>query len=168
VDTSFNLIIWLLLLIIGIFDSRECKIPNFLILILLIVSIFASTSYVGGDGLLLSRFAAFTVMFLSTLILYLLKGIAAGDVKLAAVIGYILGWNSLNEYCWFFAFCCLFIGVMFRQLKKIKTFDHQYIAFYSTQVVNPTVISRNDTTHMPLAPVMIIALAMTNYFSHFA
>lgn len=172
-ETSFNLVIWSLLLIIGVFDSRECKIPNSSILVLLIISVFASTTYVGGDGLLLSRFSAFAVMFLATLILYVLKGIAAGDVKLAAVIGYILGWNSLDEYCWFFAFCCLFVGVMFRQLKNINNVDYIYVELCSTEGIKQSdshknVMDRKNTTHMPLAPVMIIALAMTNYFSHFA
>lgn len=160
------LIIWLILLVIGVFDARENKIPNVLVLLLLFTSILNSTSYFNGDGLFATRALAFVVMFAVWLPLYILRVAAAGDVKLAAVVGYIVGWQSLLSYCLYFTFCCFFIGLMYQLMEK-ATKDVAFTGYKPLMVslafkdMSPL---QSHSTRMPLAPVMIIALAMQSYF----
>ncbi|PNH92477.1 prepilin peptidase [Vibrio diazotrophicus] len=163
------MLIWPLLFIIGIFDAREQRIPNFWVLILLSVAVAASLH---SSVDIFERLYGFALLFVLMLILYLVGGVAAGDVKLAAVIGYILGWEELASYSWAFAFSCLFIGVMYQLIKRL-TADVQcgYLGYQavlvsvSFQSMNPM---QTNATYMPLAPVMIVALALNSYFSHFS
>lgn len=160
---------WPLLFIIGVFDAREQRIPNLWLLILLCVAIVASLA---SSVAISQRLIGFSVLFILMLLLYIVGGVAAGDVKLAAVIGYILGWGELTHYSWAFAFSCLFIGVMYQLLKRL-TAGAQY-GYLGYQAVMASVSFRSMTpmqsnaTYMPLAPVMIIALAIDRYFSHFS
>ncbi|MCZ4373009.1 prepilin peptidase [Vibrio diazotrophicus] len=162
-----SLVIWLLLVIIGVFDAREYRIPNWLVLILLSVSILSSISVTNGNGLFVSNSIALFLMFSLWLPLYIFRIAAAGDVKLAAVLGYIIGWDSLLLYCICFTFSCIFVGFMYQRIEKM-TKGMAYTGYQSVLVswafkdMSPL---HNQSTRMPLAPVMIIALAMQVYIS---
>nr|WP_267134786.1 A24 family peptidase [Vibrio sp. A1-b2] len=160
---------WVILFIIGVYDAREHRIPNFWVLLLLSVAIVVS---LGSPIDISERLYGFALLFILMLLLYLVGGVAAGDVKLAAVIGYILGWEELASYSWAFAFSCLFIGVMYQLIKRLTT-DVQY-GYLGYQAVLVSVSFKSmkpmqtNATYMPLAPVMIVALAINSYFSHFS
>lgn len=160
---------WPFLFIIGVFDAREQRIPNVWVLMLLSVAVLAS---LGSPVDISERLYGFALLFVLMLILYLVGGVAAGDVKLAAVIGYILGWEELASYSWTFAFSCLFIGVMYQLLKRLTTGVQCGYLGYQSILVSVSFRSmkpiQTNATYMPLAPVMIVALALNSYFSHFS
>ena len=90
-----NMLIGLLLVLLAIavaWDVTKRKIPNLLIVIGLVVALIGQFFLAGGQGWLawllglLAGFAAF-------LPLYLLRGTAAGDVKLMATVGAFVGWG---------------------------------------------------------------------------
>ena len=163
------IVIWLLLFIIGIFDAREQRIPNLWVLMLFSVAVIASL-YSPVD--INERISSLCIMFTLMLLLYLVGGVAAGDVKLAAVIGYILGLDELVGYSWTFAFSCLFIGVMYQLLKRLTAgMPYRYLgyqAFFTSVSSGCMKPMQANATYMPLAPVMIVALALNSYFSHFS
>lgn len=83
----------LVLLLLAVFtDLTQRKIPNLLIVAGLVVAFIGQLFLAGGQGWLawlfgmLAGFAAF-------LPLYLLRGMAAGDVKLMATVGAFVGWG---------------------------------------------------------------------------
>lgn len=160
-----TVLIWLLLFIIGVFDAREQRIPNIWVLMLLGVAIVTS---LGSPVDISERLYGFSILFVLMLILYLVGGVAAGDVKLAAVIGYILGWDELASYSWAFAFSCVFIGIMYQLLKRLTAGVLGYQAVLVSASFRNMTPMKVNATYMPLAPVMIVALAINSYFSHFS
>ncbi len=160
------MITWPVLFVIGVFDAREQRIPNFWVLILAVMAVLAS---VFTPTAISDRLIGFSVFFILMLLLYVVGGVAAGDVKLGAVLGYMMGWGELGSYSWAFAFNCFFIGLMYQMLKR--TTSNQYLG-YKSMMVSITFRSmapmQQNSTYMPLAPVMIISLAMSSYFSHFS
>ncbi len=158
-------LIWPFLFIIGVFDAREQRIPNVWLLMLLSVAIVAS---LGSPIDISERIYSFALLFILMLLLYAAGGLAAGDVKLAAVIGYILGWDELASYSWAFAFSCLFIGIMYQLLKRLTAGVLGYQAVLVSVSFRNMTPMKTNATYMPLAPVMIVALAINSYFSHFS
>lgn len=160
--------VWSVLFLIGVFDAREQRIPNFWVLILFILGIVYSF---GSPVDISERITSFSVLFIFMWLIYIVGGVAAGDVKLAAVIGYLVGWEELFSFAFAFSFSCLFIGLMYQLLKHLSSGDQHACCGY--QAVLVSVSFRNMTpmeanaTYMPLAPVMIVALAINSYFSHF-
>jgi prepilin peptidase CpaA len=84
----------ILLLIVGIaaiYDLRYRRIPNWVVLAGLVLGLGANTFLFGWAGLqrsLLGLGLALLIYFP----LYLLRGMGAGDVKLMAAVGSIVGW----------------------------------------------------------------------------
>lgn len=167
--TISTLIIWLILIVIGVFDAREQRIPNSWVMLLLVSAVVDSTF---AEVTISSRLFGFFILFSLMLLLYMVGGIAAGDVKLAAVLGYILSFDELASYSWMFAFSCIFIGMMYKLLKRLSAvksgeYDECQAIVVSISFREKSPI-RIGSTYMPLAPVMIIALAIHSYFSHFS
>jgi prepilin peptidase CpaA len=86
------------------FDIRWRRIPNWLVLASLVVGLAGNLWLRGGTGLLLSLGG---LLFASLIYfpLYLLKGIGAGDVKLMAALGAILG---VKPWVWILLFAAIF------------------------------------------------------------
>ena len=82
----------LMLVLAVVTDVTKRKIPNVLIMAGLVVALIGQLFLAGGQGWqawlfgMLAGFAAF-------LPLYLLRGMAAGDVKLMATVGAFVGWG---------------------------------------------------------------------------
>ncbi|MBD0787522.1 prepilin peptidase [Vibrio sp. Y2-5] len=161
--------VWSVLFLIGVFDAREQRIPNFWVLILLILGIVSSF---GSPVDISERLISFSVLFVFMLLIYIVGGVAAGDVKLAAVIGYLVGWEELIFFSFAFAFSCVFIGFMYQLLKHLSSGTKYGYWGYKAVLVSVSFSSmtpmQSNATYMPLAPVMIVALAINSYFSHFS
>ncbi|WP_043933103.1 A24 family peptidase [Bacillus sp. EB01] len=84
------ILLFLLLLICTITDIRERRIYNKVLLPFLIIAFLVNGITSGWDGLEMALFGTF-VGFGILLIPYLMGGMGAGDVKLLAVIGALMG-----------------------------------------------------------------------------
>ncbi|MGY2575277.1 A24 family peptidase [Vibrio sp. C8] len=175
------IVIWSVLVVIGVFDAREYRIPNYLLLILLAYSffnIYSSSSY--DLELFIPHILGFIVAFSVSLVFYVLKIMAAGDVKLFGVVGFIFGFKELFSISLFIAFSCCFIGFMYWSLNhltnkkcssRVMFFSKagfnfcNYVPIYIEQIKEDFKLKQN-LTYMPFAPVLIIALAMYQYFKH--
>jgi prepilin peptidase CpaA len=87
---EFRVLLLLVVVIAGIYDAKYRRIPNWLTLSGLVLGLGLHTYVEGLPGLLLSLkgFGLATVIYFT---LYLLRGMGAGDVKLMAAVGSILG-----------------------------------------------------------------------------
>ena len=80
-------------LIASYYDIRWRRIPNWLVLVLLLAGLLGSF-ILGGPSLLLSSVLGFSLAMLLYFPLYLLKGMGAGDVKLMAALGATVGYQN--------------------------------------------------------------------------
>jgi prepilin peptidase CpaA len=99
-----DLILIVLLLTASAFDLHHRKIPNRLLAIGLLVSLTVHLASGNPSHVLTVYLAGFGVGLVMFLPLYLLGGMAAGDVKLMATVGAFLGpslvfQSSLATYC---------------------------------------------------------------------
>lgn len=173
---------WGILLVIGVFDAREYRIPNYLVITLLavnsVVLVLEQFSRSAEEGIS-SHLYGFTVAFGVGLIFYSLKFMAAGDVKLIAAIGFILGHNAIFIWVQYFAVSCFFIGTMYWLLnrlqmqltskatnKKKNSFNFVNYFWIKGEVIKNGLKQKCNITYMPFAPVLIISLAMYQYFQH--
>jgi prepilin peptidase CpaA len=93
-----------LLVIASLFDLRQRRIPNRLLAIGLLVALALQLGSGHPSALLTSYLAGFALGLVMFLPLYLLGGMAAGDVKLMATVGAFVGpalvfQSSLATYC---------------------------------------------------------------------
>lgn len=93
-----------LLLFACLFDLRQRRIPNRLLAIGLLAALVLQLGSGPPSALLTSYLAGFALGLLMFLPLYLLGGMAAGDVKLMATVGAFVGpalvfQSSLATYC---------------------------------------------------------------------
>ncbi len=88
-----RLLLGTLVLVAGIYDIRWRRIPNWLVLPALLVG-FALNTFLYGVAGLEDSALGFGIAVATYLPLYLLRGMGAGDVKLAAAIGALVGWGS--------------------------------------------------------------------------
>ena len=118
----FRILLLLVAIVAGLFDWKYRRIPNWLVLLGLIAG-FASHCYVQGVAGLIIAAEGFGLAFAIYFVLYLLRGMGAGDVKLMAALGCIAGPTS-----WF----VLFLGtaILGGLVAVILTLAHG--RFYST------------------------------------
>jgi len=90
----------LIAILAAVFDLRSRRVPNWLVLSGLLLGIGMNAALSGIPGLWMSL-KGLGLAFLIYFPLYLLRGIGAGDVKLAAAVGAIAGpaaWFSIFVY----------------------------------------------------------------------
>jgi len=114
----------ILYVIIGIFllvalytDARYTKIPNWLTVSAAIIGVLYHLILSGWEGLLFSGLgfiAGFGIMF----ILYLIKAISAGDVKLFGAIGALTGVEMTLYGMMYSIFYAAIIGILILLCKK--------------------------------------------------
>lgn len=173
--------IWFILLVIGVSDAREYRIPNYLIIFLFSTSVVFilvnswstnQLNVVGGHVL------GFSLAFFVGIAFYVLKVVAAGDVKLIAIIGLLVGYSDLYTFTMYLIFCCCFIGGMYWLLNRLmlssfcpkktaaRSFKLTYrLDNYLSKFKNDF-NTKTDIAYMPFAPIVIVALAMYQYFKH--
>lgn len=90
---AIRILLILLVLTASIVDVRKQRIPNWLTIAGVITAIALNTFLFETEGLWYSTeglLVAFAVYF----VLYLLRGMGAGDVKLMAAVGAAVGWRN--------------------------------------------------------------------------
>jgi prepilin peptidase CpaA len=86
----FQILLVSLVLIASVYDIRFRRIPNWLVLTGLVLGVGLNTILGGWTGAR-SSLLGFAIAFLVYFPLYLLRGMGAGDVKLMAAVGSIVG-----------------------------------------------------------------------------
>lgn len=183
---DLNIFIWVVLVIIGVSDAKTYRIPNKL-LILLFALICISIPITTLPELIFSevvnKVSAFVIAFVIGFASYLLRVMAPGDVKLVAVIGLFLGTRNLASYLFYVCLVTAFIGTMYWCLNRLYSLPiskvnlsgkGQAVQDRITSLVEATHISKQGLeqklfsnqglTYMPFAPILVIGLALQQYY----
>ncbi|KDN28133.1 prepilin peptidase [Vibrio sp. D420a] len=153
--------IWVILLLISFYDLSENRIPNKLLVLLLIFGFFYGFQEVG----LKEQALGLLLYFSSGLILYFIKVMSAGDVKLLGVIGMIFGASSIVDVGYYILMASGLIGTMYLFLFKVNTLEFQGCSL-SVNPLNKQIHARyKEKITMPFAPSVVIGLAMYSYFT---
>lgn len=153
--------IWVLLLLISFYDLSENRIPNKLLVLLIIFGFIHGFREVGireqALGLLL--------YFFSGLMLYFVKVMSAGDVKLLGVVGLIFGASNIVDVGYYILMASGLIGTMYLFLFKVNNLEFQGCSL-SINPLNKQIHARyKEKITMPFAPSVVIGLAMYSYFT---
>lgn len=89
----FQIVLMCTVAVAAFYDIRVRRIPNWLVLAGLVAGVGLNTFLFEWAGLLFSL-AGLGLAFLVYFPLYLLRGMGAGDVKLMAAIGSMVGWRD--------------------------------------------------------------------------
>ncbi len=179
--------VWVVLIIIGVFDAREYRIPNIFVLFLLLLCVYFSVV----NSINLNDFSSleqgalgFVCALATTLPMHLIKVMAAGDVKLVAVLGFAVGYGNLSSFFEFTVYSSLFIGVMYLLLNNVENFRLDTVSekegvksirtpfgFYYGLLERLYFIKHNfahkkNISYMPFAPILVVGLAMYEYFEY--
>lgn len=179
-----SLFVWGLLVMIGVFDARDHRIPNYLVIAVFSIAILELlVNYHPLIFFIIIRdcFSSMMIFFAISFFIYCCRGMAAGDVKLISVIGFIIGQGSLIDYLQYTSWACVLIGSMYWMLNNLRRSDSSesklkrpsslnYLApkvvleHHSPRTIN--LYSVISTTHMPFAPILVIGLAMYQLSLH--
>lgn len=171
--------VWFLLMAIAVVDVRERRIPNKLLLlstlIILIIALMFYSSPMDYAYTLAGGIALFSVGF----ILFLVKAMSPGDVKLLFVVGAFVGWGDLTEACLYITLAGGLVGLFYLLYNTslnnegLFTMSKSYIfnRFLWMQGIKPKVEAvgvchsrYSSKLTMPFAPSVVIGLAMFSYF----
>ncbi len=157
-----NLLIWFFLVMIGVSDVQKHRIPNQLVGLLLLA--VAIELWLVPDIELWMHLKALLVTFLVCFVLYLLRVMAGGDVKLLAVVGFWLGPEAMSKVAPYIIVAGGVIGAFYLALYLASsnyTIAEQVKA-YAVQKVTPGWKSKQPLV-IPFAPAIVIGLAYYFY-----
>jgi prepilin peptidase CpaA len=106
-DVGLNLTLFAVIIVAGVFDIKERRIPNWIILFGLIGGVVLGA--LQGSTHLIPSVAGFCLGIVALLIPFAFSWMGAGDVKLFAAVGALLGYTWLPRV---FFYSCLIAGVM--------------------------------------------------------
>lgn len=174
---SESLVFWALLIIVSVYDVEKHRIPNkILILFLFLYFLSVLNSGFSLDALAASLIGAL-VLFCSGLILYFLRAMSAGDVKLLGVIGLYIGWGSLLDVSYYILIAAGIIGTLYLLYNRANNSEMTVRRYFEEKIMlvsgispdikgEPVVHSRySNKVTMPFAPSVVIGLAMYSYFT---
>lgn len=155
-------ILSLCLLVASIYDATIKKIPNWIVLIIIVSGL--SWNYFSAEGLgLKDSGVGLVVGLLLMLPGYIFASMGAGDVKLMAAIGSVVGFNSvldvvLYSYMIIFVMAVFFIivkGDLAKLVLRYKTFVYGLFA----EALSYQKPDNSDAAsyRMPLAPAISLA-----------
>ncbi|MFA0189241.1 prepilin peptidase, partial [Vibrio lentus] len=116
-------------------------------------------------------------LFCSGLILYFLRAMSAGDVKLLGVIGLYIGWGSLLDVSYYILIAAGIIGTLYLLYNRANNSEMTVRRYFEEKIMlvsgispdikgEPVVHSRySNKVTMPFAPSVVIGLAMYSYFA---
>jgi prepilin peptidase CpaA len=151
-----NFILALFIIIAFIIDVRTSLIPNWLTVSGVFVGIIFNGIFLGSQGIvfsLLGMFSGFLIMF----VLYLLRALGAGDVKLCAAIGSIAGTYFVIQVIAYSIVFAGIIGLFILIYRKIfwPTIGRMGLWLYQLIVLkNKSVVSELKQAHPLRFPFM--------------
>ncbi|PMO27009.1 hypothetical protein BCT05_07935 [Vibrio breoganii] len=165
-----SLITWFLLIVIAVSDTKYHKIPN---VILVLILVYQSLLYINIESqLLFLSLLACIVSFVLALLLFFLGVLSPGDVKFIGVVGFILGLEHLS-----FGLAWVVLGVgltaifyLMYNVSFLGLSNPIYIVFDKDLRTKANSISGKSNTDryqqmltMPFAPGAVIGIALYSY-----
>lgn len=165
---------WLLLFIIALYDLREQRIPNILLATIIMIRILELGLHLDVDLFLLSLKCA-SILFGLGLLLYFMKAMSPGDVKLLFVIGFISGTSHLVMLIyWILMASGIVAGFCYFHRKANSPLPQATSNVGLLQKTGGDVKIQSKPIQnarygnklvMPFAPSILIGMAMFSYFN---
>ena len=171
-----NLLIWIVLFAVAVSDAKEHRIPNTLLLAIIGLVFINKAFFLQDISLLFWSFITGITCFICALLLYFLKVMAPGDVKLLGVVGFWLGSEHITQAIFWIAVSSVVVGAFYALLRiaespeKAKAIFNKYslLAMYGesgSKVVGGSFKRKmSDHYRMPFAPVVVLGIAIYFYF----
>lgn len=131
-----NLILIILLFAAAFFDVKEKRIPNFLTFPVMLIGLILNIIMNGLNGIMFSFFG-FIVGLAIFFIPFVLGLMGAGDVKLMAAIGALMGWRFTVLSILFSAIAgiiVVFVYLIYK--KKLFSYFRKYFIFIVETILN--------------------------------
>jgi prepilin peptidase CpaA len=173
-----HIILWMhglfiiFILIAFVIDIRYAKLPNKLTICGTLVGIMFHTGTQGLSGLTFSLLGAFTG-FLILLILYLLGALGAGDVKLFAAIGAMMGVAYVIQTMIYAILFSGLIGLFLLLIKnQIKSTGYKLMGWLIAIVTHNKIetlreMKQHKNMKFPFMYAVLPGVAVTCYYSLF-
>jgi prepilin peptidase CpaA len=168
---------WIVLLIVAVCDVSQHRIPNRLLLLMIVLFFLQLSTQFSFEQLRVSLTGSLA-LFSFGLFLYFVRAMSAGDVKLLGVVGLYIGWGNLQSMAYYITIAAGIVGVtyIFHHFAS-----HNWLGikgYFDQKVISVANISSNmeqaksrvhsrykDKVTMPFAPAVVIGLAMYSYFN---
>ncbi|MGR6833174.1 prepilin peptidase [Aliivibrio wodanis] len=169
---AFNLSIWSILFMVGVKDAEKHRIPNKLLFILIFLIVIEWAVINPSLVILQEKLLGGVVMFAIGLLLFFLKAMAPGDVKLLAVVGFLVGLPQLQSVGYWVIISAGIVGVFYAFYYSIESpqFGNRVKKNTNKLTIQQEALmlaTRNTVmkkTVMPFAPAVVIGLALHQYF----
>ncbi|MGR5485587.1 A24 family peptidase [Vibrio alfacsensis] len=154
--------IWLILMLAGVSDAQRHRIPNPLVLALLLV--VTVELFQQQEVMWWLHLKGFLATFAIGFVLYLIRAMAGGDVKLLAVIGLWLGADVMWQVTPYIIIAGGVIGAFYLALHLASSTEpiNQQVKAYAVQRVTPGWRSQQPLV-IPFAPAIVVGLAYYFY-----
>lgn len=168
---------WALLIAISVYDVEKHRIPNKILFFLLFVYFLSMFDSNYTLDFFLSSLTGFVVLFGLGLLLYFMRAMSAGDVKLLGVVGMFLGWGQILDASYFILLASGMIGIFYLLYNYANSssvsikgyFQHKLILLSGVAPTKDKGASfhnrYSNKVTMPFAPSVVIGLAMYSYFT---
>lgn len=171
-----------ILFVVGVFDTREHRIPNLCVLLIFIFALIMKLVD-GVSGIsILHDFAVGCVFFIFGFMLFLLRAMAPGDVKLLGAVGFFLGWENALAGALYIAAAMIIIGAFYYFYFHAQTchppvfttikdhLSHAELSWLSVGVLFSQYyrvrVAKADSSanRMPFAPVVVLGVSLFQYY----
>lgn len=157
-----NCVLWGILLMIGVSDAQRHRIPNQLVIALLVF--VCVDVYLQSNIDLWLHIKGFLVTFAVCFWLYLMRVMAGGDVKLLAVVALWLGATEMWQAVPFMVMAGGVTGLFYLALYLASTSEpiSVQVKIYAVQKITKDWKSKQPLV-IPFAPAIVIGLAYYFY-----
>lgn len=167
-------LVWFGFVAVAVSDAKEHRIPNRYLLAIFAVCIVSKAFAPDAMDNLAWSFVAGVCFFCSAFALYLLRMMAPGDVKLIGVVGFWLGWGNLMSATVWIAVSSVLVGLFYAAVNSsegrgsIKELLTKYSMITAYGRSGFETLQASDSVErklrMPFGPIVVIGLAMNQYF----
>jgi prepilin peptidase CpaA len=173
-STTTAIVLFVVLAAAVVTDLRNRQIPNLLLLPPLCLALMLH-SMSGGISGLITAAGGLTLGLAMLLPLYLIGGMAAGDVKLLGVVGSFVGPSAAVVA----GLATMMVGAVFGITFIVWHRLHPALESHTTQILSPHTTGmrstsvphssarRNDVTYIPYAPAIAVGTAAALWYLDF-
>nr|WP_228749029.1 prepilin peptidase [Vibrio vulnificus] len=162
------------MLVVAVYDARDNRIPNAWLLPLTLLACLHWVAK-GDFSQLFLAIGAGVIYFSSGLVLFFLRAMSPGDVKLLGVVGVVIGWDAMGTVAYWITLSAGLVALFFMMLHYAQYPDslQKLVGRYSFQAMSgqvpllsvyPSEVVVQGKLTMPFAPAVVIGLALFHYF----